>query len=109
MVRSSLFSFPSIFLPAAHALSLQVWDDVLPNAKQRQTLHEFASLNGLGHSCFSRPVKNVQERNVIELALDAILTEIESLDGSVQMKPHYVEYWSRQEWRHIGEFLYMKS
>jgi len=83
---------------------LQVWDNVIPHAHQRQLLHDFASKNGLGHACFSRPMKNREERNIIELALDAILTEIES-EGSVDgSKPHYVEYWSRQEWRHIGKF-----
>ena len=81
---------------------MQVWDDVLPRTKQRQVLHEFASQNGLGHACFSRPLKNREDRNVIELALDAILTEIESGDVDLQRRPHYVEYWSRQEWRHIG-------
>jgi hypothetical protein len=85
--------------------ALQVWDDVLPHANQRRTLHKFASQNGLGHACFSRPMKTKEGRNVIELALDAILSEIERAEAdSEQTKPHYVEYWSRQEWRHIGEF-----
>eukprot|EP00956_Cyclotella_meneghiniana_P016441 scaffold25970_cov73-Cyclotella_meneghiniana.AAC.5 len=76
---------------------LQVWDDVLPHADQRRVLHELAAENGLGHACFSRPIKNREDRNAIELALDAILTEIENADGSYDSgnvsKKHYVEYW----------------
>jgi hypothetical protein len=91
--------------PHQRTPSLQVWDNVLlPRSSQRQTLHEYASKSGLGHSCFSRPLKG--ERNEIELALDAILKEIESDVGAIiGTKEQYVEYWSRQEWRHIGEII----
>lgn len=82
---------------------LKAWDNVLPDANQRQALHEFASQNGLGHACFSRPLKSREGRNPIELALDGILSEI---DGDTEVKPHFVEYWSRQEWRHIGKRLH---
>jgi hypothetical protein len=111
----SLFFITSLtkLLPTSHALSvppptsktqpLQVWDGVLPDANLRQTLHDFASRNGLGHACFSRPLTNREQRNPIELVLDAVLNEIESGYGrEEEVKPHFVEYWSRQEWRHIG-------
>ena len=56
---------------------------------------------GLEHKCFSRPLAQGNEgNNIIERTLDAILTEIERKDSKRQAK-QYVEYWTRQEWRHI--------
>ena len=87
-----------------------VWDNVLDSIDHRKALHEYASKSGLGHKCFSRPLTNHQDRNVIERTLDAILAQMEENDGickgndgdSVVDKPRqYVEYWTRQEWRHI--------
>ncbi|KAL3790929.1 hypothetical protein HJC23_004911 [Cyclotella cryptica] len=112
LLRVTLALSNPIQLKPTAAQALQVWDDVLPRKDQRQTLHDFASKTGLGHSCFSRPLQNRVGRNVIELTLDAILTEIErstikdavnSEQNTTKVKRQYVEYWSRQEWRHIGE------
>ena len=84
--------------------TVNIWDDVLSDdGENRATLHAYASKSGLEHRCFSRPLADVNERNIIERTLDSILTEIEDNaedDGSAQKK-HYVEYWTRQEWRHI--------
>lgn len=78
---------------------VKVWDGVLSSTDQRKSLHDYASKAGLGHKCFTRPLSNIEERNIIERTLDAILTE---LDDSTSSKPkQYVEYWTRQEWRHI--------
>lgn len=87
------------------SISVKVWDDVLATAKQRAELHTYASKSGLEHKCFSRPLDGDNNNsNIIERTLDAILTEIEGgMDdgGSGANKKHYVEYWTRQEWRHI--------
>ena len=73
--------------------SVSVWDNVLPEGAPRAVLHEYASRAGLAHRCFSRPLVGAG-RNVLERTLDALLTELAAGDG-------YVEYWTRQEWRHI--------
>ncbi|KAL7536355.1 hypothetical protein ACHAXR_007111 [Thalassiosira sp. AJA248-18] len=78
---------------------VKVWDDVLPTKEQRSALHLYASKSGLEHRCFSRPLANAGGNNIIERSLDAILTEIENV--SDVDSEHYVEYWTRQEWRHI--------
>ncbi|KAL7534762.1 hypothetical protein ACHAWF_004945 [Thalassiosira exigua] len=87
-----------------------VWDDVLPSEEAREALHERASASGLGHRCFVRPLpEGGGGRDVVERALDAILTEIdgatataegEGVEGGIPRR-QYVEYWTRQEWRHI--------
>ena len=90
-----------------------VWNDVLPNTEQRTELHQYAKKLGLEHKCFTRHTSLTtytdndntdvhNNRNIIEKTLDAILNEIDnngssSSDGQKQ----YVEYWTRQEWRHI--------
>ena len=79
---------------------LSVWDSVI-GAEQQRALHGYASKVGLEHKCFSRPLQNSDGNNIIERTLDAILTEIESNSGNKQEKKQYVEYWTRQEWRHI--------
>jgi len=77
-------------------------------------LHQYAKKLGLEHKCFTRYTSHTNidsddntdvhnNRNIIEQTLDVILTEIDnnndgnSSDGQKQ----YVEYWTRQEWRHI--------
>jgi len=71
---------------------------VLPTGSQ-DILHKAASKSGLGHKAFTRPLQNEQHSSVIERALDAILTELGDVaDGNNQQ---HVEYWSRQEFRHI--------
>lgn len=80
---------------------IRVYDNVLPE-KSCQVLHEAASKSGLGHKVFQRPLSSKQQNNIpiIERAIDSILTEmgdtVDSDDGN-----QYVEYWTRQEWRHI--------
>ncbi len=69
-------------------------------------LHVAASKSGLGHKVFSRPIENPEESPIIELALDAILTEMEqesttSSSTRTEVPKQYVEYWTRQEFRHI--------
>ena len=74
--------------------SINVWDGVLSNDVQGR-LHVAACKGGLGHKAFSRePLKQQQHPNIIETALDQILTEL----GDTSQ---YVEYWTRQEWRSI--------
>ena len=101
-----------IIISTAAALSLpsgngnsrtKVWDDVLPDEGQRMMLHQYAIKAGLEHKCFSRrPLsKKYNGNNIIERTLDAILTEIDKSDGTTGDGPQYVEYWTRQEWRHI--------
>jgi hypothetical protein len=59
--------------------------------KTCKVLHDVASASGLGHSIFHRH----DPHTVIEQALDAILDEMN------ESKDCHVEYWTRQEWRHI--------
>lgn len=76
-----------------------VYDNVLPK-ESCDILHEIASKSGLGHKAFSRPLssspslQNLDSPTMIETTLDAILTALG--DDST-----FVEYWTRQEWRHI--------
>ena len=90
-----------LLLLVPFTIALSVWDDVI-GKEQRMALHSYASKAGLGHKCFSRPLaQSSNGNNIIERTLDAILTEIESKDNNMQDKQQYVEYWTRQEWRHI--------
>ena len=92
---------------------INVWDDVL-SPSLCEDLHEEASKIGLGHRAFSRPISGLDEesksnRPLIELAIDEILKNIHenssNSDGGSKNKNNkttqYVEYWTRQEWRHI--------
>ena len=75
---------------------IRVYDNILPD-QSRDALHEAASKLGSGHKVFTRPLsKNRKERPIplIERALDSILFELGD-------EAEYVEYWTRQEWRHI--------
>lgn len=72
---------------------VSVWDNVVP-LKVRNDLHKEASSSGLGHRVFRRG----KHTNTIERALDGILEE---LTGDGTQEEQYVEYWARQEWRHI--------
>lgn len=87
-------------LSSLSARHVQVWDNVLPDDGLREDLHEYASSLGTDHQCFTFPLSSsngVHRHNVIEQTLDAIVREIKSGDigGCI------VEYWTRQEWRHI--------
>lgn len=83
---------------SSHEDAVSVFDNVLPTESQ-DILHEAASKSGLGHKAFTRPLTDEHKNSVIERALDAILTELgDFADGSNQQ---HVEYWSRQEFRHI--------
>ena len=53
-------------------------------------LHTAACSRGLGHALFERS----QPRSLIEAALDSFLEEVDDSEP-------FVEYWSRQEWKHI--------
>lgn len=82
-----------------------VWDNVIPPSLCNE-LHIEASESGLGHKAFSRPILDTDKSNrpIIELVLDDILTKLE--DGSNSNSANngqqqFVEYWTRQEWRHI--------
>ncbi len=84
-----------------------VWDNVVPQ-NVISKLHEEASKSGLGHKAFTRPISHskdseVTTRPLIELVLDKILSEIEvdSQQQSTKKSTQFVEYWTRQEWRHI--------
>ena len=48
-------------------------------------------MRGLGHTLFTRG----EPRSPLECAIDSFLLELGDQD------PRYVEYWSRQEWKHI--------
>ncbi len=90
-----------LLLLAPYTIALSVWDGVV-GPDQRMALHRYASKAGLEHKSFSRPLAQGNEgNNIIERTLDAILTEIEREDSKAQGKQQYVEYWTRQEWRHI--------
>ena len=95
-------------------IRLKVYDDVLPNTEQRTELHQYAKKLGLEHKCFTRYTSTTtntdndntdahNNRNIIEKTLDLILNEIDNNNGSSNSdgQKQYIEYWTRQEWRHI--------
>mmetsp|Transcript_41841 Transcript_41841/g.100430 ORF Transcript_41841/g.100430 Transcript_41841/m.100430 type:complete len:363 (+) Transcript_41841:2-1090(+) len=82
---------------------VQVWNDVI-NDETCNSLHEAACQIGLGHRVFSRNMNDDNDNNDdgggggptnnIENIIDDILSELDD-------KSNFVEYWTRQEWRHI--------
>jgi hypothetical protein len=91
------FVFTVAFLSRAHGLAspkrnleVTVWGNVL-SKETCKALHDAARAMGLGHSVF----RTQEPHTLIERALDAILQEMN------KPKDCHVEYWSRQEWRHI--------
>jgi hypothetical protein len=78
-------------VPSNHP-KVAIWDNVVPEPA-RKALHEAAKATGLGHRAFRRPL--MANANLVERTLDVILTEMGDFASG------YVEYWSRQEWRHI--------
>lgn len=77
-------------------MCINVHDNVLSKVSC-DILHREASKVGLGHKSFTRPIVN--KDSVIERALDDILTELGDCVNGEDVQ--YVEYWTRQEWRHI--------
>ena len=69
---------------------IHVWDNVL-SATSRSQIHQVAADQGLGHTLMVRANK---PSSLLELALEGILQELNDTSP-------YVEYWCRQEWRHI--------
>ncbi|KAL7440651.1 hypothetical protein ACHAXM_008497 [Skeletonema potamos] len=101
MPVSSAYVAYLLLLLVPLTIALSVWDGVI-GTEQRMALHRYASEAGLEHKCFSRPLDQSDGNNIIVRTLDKILTEIESEeDINIQGKKQYVEYWTRQEWRHI--------
>lgn len=94
-------SLPTSGRSKASSAPVNVFDNVLPDEEQRAALHEYASKSGLEHKCFTRPLVDSSGSNIIELTLDAILSEIDKSNGDDNNPKQYVEYWTRQEWRHI--------
>jgi hypothetical protein len=88
MTTTTIATLILFLLPRAE--NLQVFDHVL-NKMSRQALHRVASDGGLSHKLVSR---EAQPSSPLEHALVSILDELN--DPSP-----YVEYWCRQEWRHI--------
>lgn len=80
---------------------LNVWDDTL-SPKTLSLLHKVASQRGLGHNVFTRrsccstdsSSSKKHYANPIEKVLDELLTKMNDTSP-------IVEYWTRQEWRHI--------
>lgn len=75
---------------AALAPPVQVFDGAFGSAAC-DALHAAASARGLGHTLFDR---SLAPRSVLEEGFDSFLTAVG--DASP-----LVEYWCRQEWRHI--------
>lgn len=84
---------------SAYSPPIQVYDNVISSAIAKY-LHNSAQAVGLGHRSFARPLKANGTYGPIELALDAILSEMDG-EEAVGDKKQYVEYWTRQEWRSI--------
>jgi hypothetical protein len=71
-------------------MKISVFDGVFSSAAC-SALHGHASARGLGHALFPRG----EPLSPLEVAMDSFLDELgEELSGSV-------EYWSRQEWKHL--------
>jgi len=77
-----------------------VFDNVLPK-EGCDELHQIASKIGLGHRVFARPVKDTAARSNLELTIHNILSELGDEPTRSDNDQQYVEYWTRQEWRHI--------
>lgn len=100
----SMMAVSAIALPLVNSVSsssqsnVHVYDNAI-TAWGSDTLHSAASKSGLGHKYFSRPLKMEGDVPIIEQALDNILSELGDIvdENNIQ----YVEYWTRQEWRHI--------
>ena len=83
---------------SAASPSIQVFDNVVDETTAAR-LHESATVVGLGHRVFARPLKPDGIYNPIEQALASILLEMDG--GDNEGDTTYVEYWARQEWRSI--------
>ncbi len=100
------FATSSLSLKSSPAQQVKVWDNV---GHSLAALQEFAATSGLGHKYFTRPLLSNNDdskyNNIIERTIDAILTEIErsagNNDAADSTNRCFVEYWTRQEWRHI--------
>lgn len=92
-----------------HQEVVTVWDNVVPSNILSE-LHKEASKSGLGHKAFTRQGMSTSDnksnyhhdknRPLIEVILDKILTELGDNSNSSN-STQFVEYWTRQEWRHI--------
>jgi len=82
----------------ANTVRTSVYDNVLTQPAC-DSLHTAASQLGLGHKVFSRPIQNPHQHPLIERMLDSILAQVG--DDDEDHNKQYVEYWTRQEWRHI--------
>ena len=103
-VFSSLLLVGEAALALAYAPGHQVavFDQVL-SPEVASVLHESARSTGLGHRAFARPLRPDGAYGAIERSLDSILTELDgpAPDPADGGRRQYVEYWARQEWRHI--------
>jgi len=93
-----VLAFSMIETTRTFALSaIRVWDNTLPS-ETLSILHKQAAQRGLGHHIFKRAKnRNDQDSGLnspIEQALDDLLTQLNDTSP-------IVEYWSRQEWKHI--------
>lgn len=81
--------------PAAPSSSakIQVWDNVI-DTSIANALHQVASTKGLGHTLMHRGQQRRPPASLLEDAMEQILQALN--DTST-----YVEYWARQECRHI--------
>ena len=79
-----------ILLVQSSLALVQVWDNVV-SSSSRTPLHQAATDAGLNHQVLDR---QKQAKSMVGHALDSILTQ---LNDPIR----YVEYWCRQEWRHI--------
>lgn len=77
-----------------------VWDNVVPPTVLAD-LHKEASKSGLGHKAFTRFLSMDSNPNLIERILEKILSELDDESTKQSSTHQYVEYWTRQEWRHI--------
>ena len=67
-----------------------VYDNVF-NARALGLCHDAAVAGGLGHACFAADAPKAP----IEHALSSFLSELGDAEYG------HVEYWARQEWKHI--------
>lgn len=74
---------------------VRVFDNAIPT-ETRAILHQEASASGLGHKVFSRDdmTTTIGTTTTLEQTLHQLLLQLSDTSP-------YVEYWCRQEWRHI--------
>ena len=108
--KSRRYLSPSTNKLESNKNPVQIWDNTLPT-ETLAFLHEQASQRGLGHNIFKRSqtksaINNKSKKSesiayLDNLSLTPIEQVLDELLNQLNDTSPIVEYWSRQEWKHI--------